>query len=76
MAKKRYPNSKKTTSGTGPKDEPVKAIIVLFTLESLKKICKDTRTTLMCYGDVALADTKAIDKILTALALGKTSVTI
>lgn len=80
MAKKRYQNSKKITSGTGHKDEPVKAvkaIIVLFTLDSLKKICRDTHTTLAVYGrDVALADTMAMDKIITALAKGESRVII
>jgi hypothetical protein len=73
--KKKSHDSKKTTNGTGH-NKPVKGIIVLFTLESLKEICHETRCQRMCYGDATLADTVAMEKILTAMAEGKDSVVI
>lgn len=72
---KKFHNLKKTTNGIG--HNPVKGIIVLFTLESLKKICRDTQTTIAVYGkDVASADTMAMDKIIRALAKGESRVEI
>lgn len=58
-------------------EKPIKGIIVLFKLSSLKKICHATHTTIAVYGrDVALADTMAMDEILKALAKGEDSVII
>lgn len=68
--------SKKRTTINGAGHKFVKGIIVLFTLEGLKKVACDTQITIACYGDAALADIMAMDKILTALAKGESKVMI
>ena len=68
--KKKSRNSKKKINGTGL-NKPVvatKATVVLFTLEGLRKIYHAALVQRMCYGDVTMEDTIAMEKILTALA--------
>ena len=58
------------------KEKLVKAIIVLFTLKSLKEICRAAHYQQLCYGDVTMADTLAMNKILTVLTKGESRVIV
>ena len=58
------------------KKEKSKMILVVIPEDSFGKIFNDARVQNMCYGEVTMADTVAMLKILTAVALGKEIVEI
>ncbi|KKL82451.1 hypothetical protein LCGC14_1984590 [marine sediment metagenome] len=62
-----------------PVSEPVKSIrgiTVIFTLETLKAVCRTVQMEEACYGEVVQPHTKVMGKIIDAMALGKTTVII